>query len=385
MSRLNNFPDQLEPVWDVLPEARIAGGAVRDTLAQKPGTDIDLASPLHPDAVLRRLTEAGIRAAPTGLEHGTVTAVLDGKHFEITTLRRDVETDGRHAVVAFTDDWQADAARRDFTINAMSMDRNRRIFDYFGGRADLGAGRVRFVGIAAERIAEDYLRILRYFRFFARYARGAPDSAAVTAIADQKQGLSIVSAERIWSELKRILAAPDPLEAIRLMAETGVLAMVLPEGADPSRLARLTGRGAPADPLLRMAALLGGDADTFAFRLRLSEAERVRLAALRAAPALASDSDDASVRRALADADPDLLIDRSWLADDGGDDRAVLRVRLAATARPVFPLKGRDGLVIGMPPGPALGAALAATRQWWLEGGCTADRAACLTYLRRMA
>lgn len=379
-----DFPPELLRVWDVVPEARIAGGAVRDRLAERPVADIDMAVPLRPEAVLRRLEEGGIRAVPTGLEHGTVTAVLNKKSFEITSLRRDVETDGRHAVVEFTGDWEADAARRDFTINAMSMDRNGRIFDYFSGQDDLRAGRVRFVGEAAKRIAEDYLRILRYFRFFARYARGEPDAEAVAAIAARRQGLSLISAERIWSELKRILAAPDPRRAIGLMQATGVLASVLPEGADFARFARMVEQGAPAEPLLRMAALLAGDADALASRLRLSEAERARLAALGAAPALPPDADEAALRRALADEEPDQLIARAWLADDG-KDRAGLRARIAVSPRPVFPLKGRDGLTLGIAPGPALGAALAATRRWWLDGGCVAGKEACLSHLAGLA
>ena len=373
---------ELARLWDVLPEARIAGGAVRDWLAGKPVSDIDLATPLDPEAVMRRLGDSGIRAIPTGLDHGTVTARIGDRSFEITTLRRDVETDGRHAVVVFTNDWREDAARRDFTINAMSMDREGRIFDYFGGEQDLAAGRVRFVGSAEQRIAEDYLRILRFFRFFARYGRGASDAEAVAAITTHRQGLAIISAERIWSELKRILVAPDPCPAMALMAETGVLALVLPEGADPARLARLAGRGAPADPLLRLAALYTGDPAALAVRLRLSEAEQTRLTALRI-PSLPPDVEEFSLRRALADGDPALLIDRAWLADDG-EDRAALRARLAATMRPVFPLKGRDGLALGAAPGPALGAALAATRRWWMDGGCLAGREACLQRLREL-
>ncbi len=370
-------PD-LARLWDVLPEARIAGGAVRDMLAEQPLSDIDLASPLRPEAVMQRLDQAGIRAAPTGLDHGTVTAVLDGKSFEITTLRRDIETDGRHAVVAFTDDWQADAARRDFTINAMSMDRAGAIFDYFSGKVDLAAGRVRFVGEAGQRIAEDYLRILRFFRFHARYAKGAPDADAVAAITALRGGLAVISPERVWSELKRILLAPDPRAAIMLMADTGVLDLVLPE-ADPSRLARLIARGAPADPCLRMAALYTGDIKGLAGRLRLSDAEQSRLVGFRSV-ALPPDADDEHLRRALADTDLALLIGRSWLADDGAD-RALLRARLASIPRPVFPLKGRDGLALGATPGPELGAALAATREWWMAGGCLAPRDACLCHL----
>ena len=259
---------------------------------------------------------------PTGIAHGTVTAVSGGRGFEVTTLRRDVQTDGRHAVVAFTDDWRADAARRDFTINAMSMTRDGAVFDYFGGIADLRAGVVRFVGDPATRIAEDYLRILRFFRFHARYAAGPPDAAAVAAIRAGVPGLARLSAERVWSELTRILAAPDPRAAVALMAELGVLAAVLPEGADPARLARVVAAGAPADPLLRLAALLTGDPAAFADRLRLSTAERDRLVALRAAPLARPGADDAALRRLLADADRRVLMDRpGWTGGLGRSGR----------------------------------------------------------------
>ena len=308
----------LASVLAALPEARIAGGAVRDTLAKRPVADIDLATPRRPDQVVAALTEAGIRAVPTGIDHGTVTAVSDGRGFEITTLRRDVQTDGRHAVVDFTDDWRADAARRDFTINALSMTRGGAVFDYFGGIGDLHAGVVRFVGDPARRIAEDYLRILRFFRFHARYASGPPDAAAVAAIRVGVPGLARLSAERVWSELARILAAPDPRGAVALMAELGVLAMVVPEGADPERLARVVAAGAPADPVLRLAALLVGDAEAFAARLRLSSAERERLVALRAAPLARPDADDAALRRLLAEVDPGVILDRTWLDGGGG-------------------------------------------------------------------
>src|SRR5690242_14307682 len=189
----------LATVLAALPEARVVGGAVRDTLAGRNVTEVDLATPRVPEAVTETLLAAGIRAVPTGIEHGTVTAIVDSRGFEVTTLRRDLETDGRHAVVAFTDDWHADAARRDFTINAMSMTRHGEVFDYFDGIADLQAGIVRFVGDPVTRIAEDYLRILRFFRFFARYASGLPDAAAIAAIRKGVPGLAGLSVERIWS------------------------------------------------------------------------------------------------------------------------------------------------------------------------------------------
>ncbi len=222
----------LGAVLAVLPEARVVGGAVRDALDGRAVSDIDLATPRRPEAVTAALQAAGIRAIPTGIDHGTVTALVDGRPFEITTLRRDEETDGRHARVAYTDDWQEDAARRDFTINAMSMTPAGEIFDYFGGRADLAAGHVRFVGDPATRIAEDYLRILRFFRFHARYGRGEPAPAATAAIRAGVPGLARLSPERVWGELKRILAAPDPVGAVALMAELGVLPALVPEGVD---------------------------------------------------------------------------------------------------------------------------------------------------------
>jgi poly(A) polymerase len=375
----------LRAVLEALPEARIAGGAVRDTLAGRPVADIDLATARHPDQVTEALTKAGIRAVPTGIEHGTVTAVSGGRGFEVTTLRRDVQTDGRHALVDFTDDWRADAARRDFTMNAMSMTRDGAVFDYFGGIGDLRVGLVRFVGDPATRIAEDFLRILRFFRFHARYGSGRPDAAAVAAIRGGVPGLARLSAERVWSELSRILAAPDPRQAVTLMGELGVLAAVMPEGADPGRLAMLIAAAAPADPLLRLAVLLTGDPEGLAARLRLSAAERDRLMRLRSAPLAQPEADDAALRRLLADNDPAVVLDRTWLDGETGPEWAALRARLAGIARPEFPLEGRDVLALGFSPGPQVGALLRAVREWWLLGGCTADAAACRAELARLA
>jgi poly(A) polymerase/tRNA nucleotidyltransferase (CCA-adding enzyme) len=370
----------LAAVLAALPDARVVGGAVRDWLAGRKVSDIDLATALPPDAVTAALEQAGLRAVPTGVDHGTVTALSGGRGFEVTTLRCDVETDGRHAVVAFTDDWRADAARRDFTINAMSMTRDGMVFDYFAGRADLDAGLVRFVGDPATRIAEDALRILRFFRFHARYGRGDPDPAAVAAIRGGLAGLAILSPERVWSELLRILAAPDPSGAVALMAATGVLRAVLPEGSDPAALARLVAAEAPADPLLRLAALSTGDPETLAARLRLSGAEREMLAALRAGPAPSPEADDADLRRALADTPAEVLIGRAWLAGAGWE---AVRARLAALPRPVFPLEGRDVLALGLSEGPRVGELLRTVRRWWLNGGCVADAAACRAELAR--
>ena len=367
-------------VLGALPGARLVGGCVRDALAGRPVADVDLATPDPPERVARRLEAAGLRAVPTGLEHGTLTAVSGGHGFEVTTLRRDVETDGRHATVAWTADWREDAARRDFTMNAMSMLPDGVVHDYFGGLDDLRAGRVCFVGEAAARIAEDTLRVLRFFRFHARYGRGAPDPAALAALRDGAVGLGRLSPERVWSELKRILATPDPTGAVALMAELGVLAAALPEGADPARLARLVAAGAPADPMLRLAALLDGGPAALAARLRLSVEERTALLGLRASPAPSVAMDDAALRRLLADTAPALLTGRAWLAGVG----EALAPRIAALGRPVFPLEGRDALALGVAPGPAVGALLRRARAWWMAGGCVADADACRAELARL-
>lgn len=360
-------------VWDALSGARVVGGAVRDAIAGRVVADIDLATPLPPREVLAALGAAGLRAVPTGLDHGTVTAIADGQPFEVTTLRRDVLTDGRHATVAFTDDWRADAARRDFTFNAMSMERDGTLHDPFDGRADLAAGRVRFVGEARARIAEDYLRVLRFFRFQARYGRTSPNPELLAALADAAPHLARLSAERVWGELKRILAAVDPEPALALMRDTGVLPAVLPEASGIGPLADL-----PPDPLLRMAALLRNDdsLEAVAVRLRLSWAERDRLAAL-LGPAPPETASDADLRRVLADTPREVLEARVRLANGA----PALRQRLMATTPPVFPLRGSDLLAAGMPPGPAVGDMLKQLRAVWWRGGCVADRAALLAEL----
>ncbi|MDW8313458.1 MAG: CCA tRNA nucleotidyltransferase [Rhodovarius sp.] len=382
-------------VLAALPGARAVGGAVRDHLAGLPIQDVDIAAPYPPEEVMRRLAAAGLKVFPTGLSHGTVTAVLDGDAVEVTSLRRDVATDGRHAEVAWTGDWAEDAARRDFTINAMSMEADGTLHDLFGGRADLAAGRVRFVGDPAARIAEDYLRALRFFRFHARYGRGAPDPAALAAIRAAVPGLSRLSAERVWMEIKRILAAPDPRAALALMAETGVLAAILPEAGPPARLDVAIAHGLPPDPLLRLALLLprGTDIAALAARLRLSGEEAARLRALHLVHRLPppGEPDPTALRgwaarlRAQdphADARQALYV---WAAEDPARDPQPLLAALPAGPAPVFPLQGRDALALGLAPGPRIGALLAAVREWWLEGGAVADHAACLERLRQLA
>lgn len=374
--------------WSVLPDARLVGGAVRDLLAGRPTADFDLATAVAPREIVDRLRAEGIKVVPTGIAHGTVTAVVKGRPYEITTLRRDVETDGRHAVVAWTDDWCEDAARRDFTINAMSFGRDGVLQDYFGGADDLRAGKVRFVGHARQRIEEDGLRILRFFRFQARFGAGAPDADAVQAIADTTDRLSMLSAERVWSELRRLLEVPDPTDAIRLMRRLGVLDAVLPD-ADVDCLAGLVMLEAPCDPVLRLAALSRGAPDLVAERIRLSNIDAQRLGALRSGPCPAPGLDDDALRRLLADNPGDRLADRSWLAEIDSPGPApewqALRDRLEAIPRPVFPLSGRDAVKAGLVPGPMVGEILREVGSWWRAGGCVADRAACLSQLARIA
>jgi poly(A) polymerase/tRNA nucleotidyltransferase (CCA-adding enzyme) len=376
----------VRPVLAALPGARIVGGAVRDLLAGRPFSDVDITTPLTPEAVTAALQRAGLRAIPTGLAHGTVTALAEGATIEITTLRQDVETDGRHAVVAFTDDFRVDAARRDFTINAMSLAPDGTVFDYFGGREDLAAGYVRFVGRPAERLAEDYLRILRFFRFWARYGSDDPDAETVQALAAAAPHLSTLSAERLWSETAKILSVADPRAVLRLMEALGVLATLLPE-ADPQwpmTFDRLAAAKAPADPVLRLAGLVA-EPDRAARRFKLSNADRDRLIALSEGDVPLPDADDAALRRALAETPAEVLIDRSFLRHEPGPAAETLRARLAAMPQPVFPLQGRDGVALGLEPGPALGEALRQVRAWWLAGGCVGTAEECRVELARVA
>ncbi len=366
----------LGPVLSALPGARLVGGCVRDALAGLTPADIDLATPDPPDRVIERLSAAGLRALPTGLAHGTVTALSDSHPVEVTTLRRDQTTDGRHAEVVWTPDWREDAARRDFTINALSLSADGKVHDYFGGQADLAAGHLRFVGEPQRRIAEDTLRILRFFRFLARFGRETPDAATLAAIQAGVPGLARLSPERIWSELKRLLEQPRASEMAVLMQGAGVLEAILP-GADPDRLRRLVELGAPADSILRLAALTPEPGLAVAQRLNLSNAERDLLIAL-GEPPLSGITDPAELRRLRVDASAKPLAGRAWL---GGD--ANLARRLLQTPQPIFPLEGRDVLALGVAPGPAVGKLLAAVRRWWLEDGAEAPHGVCLARLKQ--
>ncbi|MFS8366131.1 CCA tRNA nucleotidyltransferase [Acetobacter oryzifermentans] len=372
----------LEQIWAVLPEARLVGGVVRDLMVGRAIADVDLAVPQPPEEVMQGLKAQGITVVPTGLAHGTVTAVIDSAPYEITTLRRDVETDGRHAVVCWTDNWQEDAARRDFTINAMSCDSTGAVHDYFGGQQDLAEGTVRFVGDATLRIQEDALRILRFFRFWGRYGQGRADAQAMQAITAQAALLNGLSVERVWSELKRILAGPKAQDVVYLMQQAGILPVLLPEGANVPLFARLMAFNPPADALLRLAALVPNKSADMARRLKFSRAEAAHLKAMQAEPVPLPKMSDAQLRHLLADTPPDILAARSWLyqarySDVLGEE---LRQRLAQLEIPVFPIAGRDLLEAGCQPGPHVGQVLKDVRNWWQQGGCSADKQACLAY-----
>jgi poly(A) polymerase len=374
---------------------RFVGGCVRDAVLHRPGRDVDIATPEPPDLVLRRLAEAGIHAIPTGIEHGTVTAVIGTRHFEITSLRTDVETYGRRAKVAYTDDWAADAARRDFTINALFADPDGTLYDPVGGLADLAAGRVRFVGRADERIREDALRILRFFRFHARYNRGAPDGEAVAACRAGAKSLRILSGERVAGELLRLLETPDPTPSIALMDELGVLAEALPAApqgvARLRRLVALEGQHAAPDSLRRLAALLPADADAMhavADRLRLSNRERERLVGLadgrrQVQPGLSAKEMRRLVYRMGSERFRDVVL-IAW-AEGRVDDGAPLLALAASSPPPAFPLRGADALALGVPHGKQVGDLLRAVERWWEEGDYRASREACLDELRRRA
>jgi len=344
--------------------ARYVGGAVRDTLLGLAVKDVDVATQLLPREVIARLDAASIRSVPTGLDHGTVTAVLPQGPVEITTLRRDVSTDGRRATVAFASDWQEDAARRDFTINALYADpADGAVFDYFGGLADLAARRVRFIGDARQRIREDHLRILRYFRFQARFGSQPPDPEAEEACAELAATLKGLSRERIGMETMNLLSLPDPAPTVRRMAELGVLQVILPE-AQPHPLFALVAeeqrQDVAPDPLRRIAALLPPDAalaEQVAARLRLSTAQRKRLASAARRDGRPGDARALAYRLGIEEA-----IDRLLLT---GGEIAPLR----GWTVPVFPLKGGEIVARGVASGPAVARILRTVEDRWVAEG----------------
>jgi poly(A) polymerase len=380
-------------------EARFVGGAVRNALMHRPVTDIDIATPLLPDEVTRRLQAAGLGAVPTGIEHGTVTAITNGKPYEITTLRRDVTTDGRRATVAFTNDWRQDASRRDFTMNALYASANGEVFDFFGGIADLQAGRVRFVGDPVTRIREDYLRILRLFRFHAWYGSGEIDANALHAATCEKAGLVRLSGERIQKELLRLLEADNPTGMIRTMVDSGILAEILPVEPNLNRMENLVStdrtHGYAPDPLLRLAAMLpdgvaGAEAVSARLKLSNNDAERLRDlcgAAKDVGSALPPRETRASLYRLGVQRFKDRVRLR-WAADRNNLNDTPWRALLETAdqwRRPAFPLRGHDVIALGLDPGPQIGRLLSEVEKWWIESDFKPDRAALLAHLKAIA
>jgi poly(A) polymerase len=380
-------------------EARAVGGAVRNALLGRPVVDIDIATPARPEDVIAAVKAAGLTAVPTGLAHGTVTVVANHVPFEVTTLREDVETHGRHATVAFTADWAADARRRDFTLNALYCSADGEVFDPLSGYADLAARRVRFIGEARERICEDYLRILRFFRLTAEHGEGAPDAEGLAACVREREGLARLSAERVRGELLRLLVAPRGPELVRWMQEYGVLMMVLPAAPRPALLGRLAGieagLGLGPDPILRLAALgleVGEDADRLRDRLRLSNEEHARLARLGArspdaGATVSEQADRACLYAAGAAAYRDGIL-LSWARSGASPDDPSWRHRYASPERwqpPRFPLGGDDVMALGIPAGPSVGKLLRDVESWWIAGDFVADETALRAKLRELA
>jgi poly(A) polymerase len=374
-------------VMSALGEARFVGGAVRDALLGAGVVDIDIAVPMPPAESLARLKAKAIKVVETGLEHGTVTAIAGTHAFEITSLRRDMETDGRHAVVAFIDDWAADAARRDFTINALYASANGEIFDYATGVEDLIAGKVRFMGDAKTRIAEDYLRVLRLFRFHAWYGKGEIDAEGLRAAAEAKDKLKTLSAERIAKELLRLLEAGNPAPVLRVMAATGILSELLPGALQLPRLERLAELDADnffaRDPVLRLAALLpdGGEAaHAAADALKLSNADRTRLEQALNSEKIAAHLSAQDARRLLYRIGVARFKDKvllQWAGAPKGAGAWRMLLEMADNwQRPRFALTGRDVMQAGVPEGPDVGRILAQVEDWWAGGDFAADEGA---------
>ncbi len=364
--------------------ARFVGGCVRNTLMDRPVDDIDIATQLDPSETLAALEAAEIRAIPTGIEHGTITAIIDGTPFEITSLRRDVETDGRRAIVAFTTDWAEDAQRRDFRLNALYAAPDGEIFDPTGGYEDALAGRVIFIGDGDQRLKEDYLRILRFFRFNAWYGAGI-EAKGLAACERQRDGLAKIARERIWKELKKLLAAPDPTGAITAMGQSGVLDMVLPDhsGADGLHNLRVTEQlvQVGADPMLRLMALIPRIAPAVQHTseaLRLSKEETNRLSTWAAdnLPEIVGMRGQ-ELRAILYWHGRQAVVDRAMLsAADVRDILAAARIWRS----PEFPIRGEDALAAGYE-GIDIGLALSRVDRAWVESDFMLERDALLELL----
>lgn len=358
--------------------ARFVGGCVRNSLIGRAADDIDIATRLPPDRVVAAAKAAGLKPVPTGIAHGTVTVVASKRPYEVTTLRRDVETDGRRAVVAFTQDWAEDAARRDFRLNALYADRRGAIFDPTEqGVADARAGRIVFVGDAETRIREDALRILRFFRFFAHFGRGAPDAAGLDACTRLSALVEGLSAERVSAELLKLMAAPDPRPAMRAMAGAGVLARILPGHAGLGLFETMC--GVSDDPALRLSALLPADAEAVraaAERLRLSNALRDRLVAAVDDGTVAAPLTAQATRAAVYRLGGRAVLDRLMRLEAAGTPSSALdEARAVATGwtPPRLPVGGREAAALGLAPGPETGRLLKAFEADWIAADFPTD------------
>jgi poly(A) polymerase len=370
-------------------EARAVGGAVRNALLGEPVHEIDVATTADPQTVIARVKAAGFKAVPTGIEHGTVTVVIDSRPFEVTSLREDVETFGRHATVRFGRDWKKDAERRDFTMNALSAGADGIVHDHVGGIADITSRKVRFIGDAATRIAEDYLRILRFFRFHAWYGRGFLDPAGMHACIEGRAGLDQLSRERVRMELMKLLIAPHATPVLAVMSECGILPRVLggvPLLASFENMAKVeAASGLPADPVQRIAALavwLSEDGERLFERLRLSNAEHDRLVSMGEAWWQIVPSDQKAARALLYRLGSQRFVDRvliAWARSREGAANETWKALAALPEHwivPVFPLKSADFIARGVAKGPALGAAMRAAEEAWIAADFPSDQAA---------
>ena len=391
--------EAVRQILDVLPEGstRFVGGCVRNALMGEPIGDIDMATQLKPEEVQAIMEAAGIRTVPTGIAHGTLTVVIDHHPYEITTLRKDVETDGRRAVIAYTDNWAEDAQRRDFTVNALYADGDGKVFDPTGeGIVDLSVRKFRFVGDADMRVREDYLRILRYFRFLAQYCGdGKIDAEALRACRENRAGLKSLSAERVWSELKKILSAADPVRAVRIMQTNEVLETVLPEasnseGLDLTVQLEQSENMAP-NYLCRLMAMSARDElgiTRLSKRLKMSKTERERLTGWSGSmAALSTDMDEPSIRKAVYEDGKAAISDRAIVRAAGTADPVLRRrwIKIAEFARnwekPNFPIRGRDLRRAGIAEGPQMGKTLKALEALWIRSDFQADHKRLMTAL----
>lgn len=378
----------LKTLLNGLGEARIVGGAVRNSLLNIAINDIDIATILKPDEVITYGKKAGFEAIPTGLEHGTVTLIKNQKSFEVTSLREDVSTDGRHAKIKFTTNWENDAKRRDFTINALYMDASGEIYDYINGLNDLTSRTIRFIGNAHKRIEEDYLRILRFFRFYTYYGESRPNREALLSCSALRHGLHKISSERIWGELKKILQAPNPLRAILWMRKAEILSLIIPQtekwGID--LLPALINKeqefnwDIAQSPLLRLQAIIPKDIKAvyaLSEKLKLSNKEQQRLVAWANAPQL-NDINELNKFLFLYGKDP--LIDNLKLEIANGHDKLTLLNEVRKRTIPIFPVKGRDLITLDKT-GPEIGRILKYLTNKWLEHNCSLTKQELLQFI----